>query len=62
MDQNEMITIVERHLNAEGGGDIEGAVALWTNDIEHDAGGTPGPPRTGREATVTGDVPPGASR
>jgi steroid delta-isomerase-like uncharacterized protein len=44
MDQSEMIALVERHLKAEG------AVAVYTDDIEHDDVGFPGSPRTGKEA------------
>jgi hypothetical protein len=44
MDQQEMIAVVERHLKAEGAGDIEGAVAPYTEDIIHDAVGFPGSP------------------
>jgi hypothetical protein len=50
-----MIAIVERRLKAEGvrdvegAGDVEGAVAVYTDDIVHDAVGFPGSPRSGRE-------------
>ena len=50
MDQHDMIALVERHLKAEGAGDIDGAVAVYTDDIEHDAVGFPGSPRTGKDA------------
>ena len=50
MEQQEMIAVVERHLKAEGAGDIEGAVAEYTNDVVHDAVGFPGSPRTGKDA------------
>jgi steroid delta-isomerase-like uncharacterized protein len=50
MDQHDMIALVERHLKAEGAGDIDGAVAVYSDDIEHDAVGFPGSPRTGRDA------------
>ena len=50
MQQNEMITIVEQHLKAEGAGDVDGAVAVYTDDIVHDAVGMPGSPRSGKEA------------
>lgn len=50
MDQQEMIALVERHLKAEGAGDVEGAVAVYTDDIVHDAVGFPGSPRAGKEA------------
>lgn len=46
----EMVTLVERHLKAEGAGDVEGAVAVYTDDIEHDSVGFPGSPRTGKDA------------
>jgi len=45
-----MIALVERHLKAEGAGDVEGAVAVCTDDIVQDAVGFPGSPRTGKEA------------
>lgn len=50
MDRHEMTTLVERHLKAEGAGDVDGAVAVYTDDIVHDAVGFPGSPRTGRDA------------
>src|SRR5258708_39648385 len=50
MDQHEMIATVGRHLKAEGAGHVDGAVAVYTDDIVHDAGGFPGSPRTGKDA------------
>jgi steroid delta-isomerase-like uncharacterized protein len=50
MEQHEMIALVERHLKAEGAGDVDGAVAVYTDDIVHDAVGFPGSPRRGKEA------------
>ena len=50
MQQNEMIALVEKHLRAEGGGDIEGAVSVYTDEIVHDAVGFPGSPRSGKQA------------
>jgi steroid delta-isomerase-like uncharacterized protein len=50
MDQHDMIALVERHLKAEGAGDIDGAIAVYTDDIEHDAVGLPGSPRIGKAA------------
>lgn len=41
MDQDQMTELVERHLKAEGAGDVEGAVAVYTDDIEHDVVGWP---------------------
>lgn len=40
---------MERHLKAEGAGDIDGAVAVYTENIVHDAVGFPGSPRTGKD-------------
>jgi steroid delta-isomerase-like uncharacterized protein len=42
MEQNEMITLVEQHLKAEGAGDVDGSVAVYTEDIVHDATGKDG--------------------
>lgn len=50
MDQSEMLTLVERHLKAEGAGDVEGAVAVYTDDIVHDVVGFPTGPITGKDA------------
>ena len=49
MNQQEMISLVERHIKAEGAGDVEGAVAVYTDDVIHDAVGFPGAPCTGKE-------------
>jgi steroid delta-isomerase-like uncharacterized protein len=43
-----MQAIVSAHLKAEGQGDIDGTVAVYTDDIEHDAVGFPGSPRRGK--------------
>ena len=45
-----MIAVVEVHLKAEGAGDVDGAVAVYTDDVVHDAVGFPGSPRTGVQA------------
>ena len=50
MDVTEMRRLVERHLKAEGAGDVDGAVAVYTDDVTHDAVGFPGSPRQGKEA------------
>lgn len=47
MDRDEMMALIDRHLKAEGAGDIDGAVAVYTDDIVHDAVGFPGSPCTG---------------
>lgn len=45
-----MVAVVERHLKAEGAGDVEGAVSVYSDDIVHDAVGFPGSPRSGKDA------------
>jgi steroid delta-isomerase-like uncharacterized protein len=50
MNVMEMRALVDRHLKAEGAGDIEGAVAVYTDDVIHDAVGFPGSPRQGKDA------------
>jgi steroid delta-isomerase-like uncharacterized protein len=36
-----MRELIERHIKAEGAGDVEGAVAAYTDDVEHDVVGWP---------------------
>lgn len=50
MDRQAMRTLIERHLKAEGAGDVDGAVSVYTDDVVHDAVGFPGSPRTGKDA------------
>ena len=50
MELTEMKALVERHLKAEGAGDVDGAIAVYTDDVVHDAVGFPGGPVTGKEA------------
>ena len=45
-----MAAVAERHLKAEGAGDVEGAIAVYTDDVVHDAVGFPGSPRVGKSA------------
>jgi steroid delta-isomerase-like uncharacterized protein len=49
MDSTEMYDVVARHLLAEGAGDVEGAIAVYTDDIEHDVVGYPGSPHHGKD-------------
>lgn len=49
MNPEQMIALVERHLKAEGAGDVEGAIAVYTDDIEHDVVGWPGGPLHGKD-------------
>lgn len=50
MDLGEMTALVERHLKAEGAGDVEGAVSVYTDDVEHDVVGWPTGVLHGKEA------------
>jgi steroid delta-isomerase-like uncharacterized protein len=49
MDQSQMQDLVSRHIRAEGAGDVDGAVAVYTDDVEHDVVGFPGSPHHGRD-------------
>jgi steroid delta-isomerase-like uncharacterized protein len=49
MDSAQMRTLVEKHMHAEGAGDVDGAVAVYTEDIEHDVVGYPHSPTRGIE-------------
>jgi steroid delta-isomerase-like uncharacterized protein len=48
MDTTEMYDVISRHMRAEGAGDVEGAIAEYTDDIEHDVVGYPGSPHLGK--------------
>ena len=50
MDTERMTALVEQHLKAEDAGDVDGAVAVYTNDVEHDVVGWPGGPVHGKDA------------
>lgn len=50
MDQDTMRALVERHLEAEGAGDVEEAIAVYTDDVEHDVVGFPGGALHGKDA------------
>lgn len=41
VDERAMQELIERHLKAEGAGDVEGAVLEYTDDVEHDVVGWP---------------------
>ena len=49
MDSAEVQTLVDRHIRAEGLGDVDGAVAVYTDDIDHDVVGFPNSPTRGVE-------------
>lgn len=46
----EMDALIDRHLTAEISGDLDGAVSVYTEDIEHDDVGFPDSPLRGRGA------------
>lgn len=50
MEPHEMDVLIDRHLRAEMAGDLDGAVAVYTDDVEHDDVGMPGGPLIGKEA------------
>ena len=41
MDESAMRELIDRHIDAEGRGDIDAAVAVYTDDVEHDVVGFP---------------------
>jgi steroid delta-isomerase-like uncharacterized protein len=41
MDERAMGELVERHIKAEGAGDVDAAIAVYTDDVEHDVVGWP---------------------
>jgi steroid delta-isomerase-like uncharacterized protein len=49
MQTQEMDQLIARHLEAEMAGDAAGAVAVYTEDVVHDAVGFPGGPISGRD-------------
>jgi hypothetical protein len=49
MDDSLMQALVDGHMRAEGQGDIDGALAVYTDDIEHDVVGFPNSPTRGKE-------------
>jgi steroid delta-isomerase-like uncharacterized protein len=50
MDMERMTALVEQHLKAEDAGDVDAAVAVYTDDVEHDVVGWPGGPLHGKDA------------
>jgi steroid delta-isomerase-like uncharacterized protein len=44
-----MQALVSQHLRAEGRGDVDGALAVYTDNIEHDVVGFPGSPHHGTD-------------
>jgi steroid delta-isomerase-like uncharacterized protein len=50
MDSADMQTLVSNHLSAEGRGDVDAAIAVYTDEIEHDMVGFPGGVKYGKDA------------
>jgi steroid delta-isomerase-like uncharacterized protein len=50
MDRSRMQRLVDSHMSAENRGDIDGAVAVYTDDVEHDVVGFPGGASRGKDA------------
>lgn len=50
MRTDEMDALIEQHLKAEMAGDTLGAVAMYTDDVEHDVVGAPTGPLQGKDA------------
>lgn len=49
MDRNQMVELVSRHIRAEGAGDVDTAISVYTDDVEHDVIGYPGSPHHGKD-------------
>src|SRR5205823_10561843 len=50
MQAAQMDALIEAHLKAESAGDTAGAVAVYTDDVEHDVVGSPTGPLKGKDA------------
>jgi steroid delta-isomerase-like uncharacterized protein len=50
MNRTEIDELIEQHLKAEAAGDAVGAVAMYTEDVEHDDVGSPTGPLRGKAA------------
>ena len=48
-----MDALIARHIKAEMAGDSQGAVSVYTDDVEHDVVGWPSGPVTGQQAAKT---------
>lgn len=49
MNAAEMNELIETHIKAESAGDTVGAVAVYTDDVEHDVVGSPTGPVKGKD-------------
>jgi steroid delta-isomerase-like uncharacterized protein len=50
MKAADMDELIEIHIKAESAGDVAGAVAVYTDDVEHDVVGSPTGPVNGKAA------------
>lgn len=50
MTPAQMDELIERHIAAEAAGDVDGALDVYTQDIEHDVVGSPTGPAVGKDA------------
>lgn len=50
MNSSQMQGLVDSHMRAENQGDIDGAVTVYTDDVEHDVVGFPNSPTIGKDA------------
>ena len=50
MTPDEMDRLIDEHIRAEDAGDLDAAVAVYTDDVEHDVVGAPGGPLRGPAA------------
>jgi steroid delta-isomerase-like uncharacterized protein len=53
MDRAAMVDLVSRHIRAEGAGDVDTAISVYTDDVEHDVVGYPGSPHHGKDGART---------
>jgi steroid delta-isomerase-like uncharacterized protein len=49
VNHSEMQELVSRHIRAEGAGDVDTAISVYTDDVEHDVVGYPGSPHHGKD-------------
>jgi steroid delta-isomerase-like uncharacterized protein len=50
VDEQAMRVLVDRHIEAEGAGDVDAAIAVYTDDVEHDVVGWPTGVLQGKDA------------
>jgi len=49
VNHSEMQQLVSRHIRAEGAGDVDTAISVYTDDVQHDVVGYPGSPHHGKD-------------